>query len=147
LIVVAVELLPVTETTKYVNIGVAADNGCILLLVKSVKNIPGVTVPETDGLILVADNVITLPEDIDELFTIKLGFIVYAEDVNTLKLTGDPVDPLKNPLGAALLNTLSIYELSKGTPNVLPDVESIKSGYLICILFFCGTGERLCALY
>ena len=43
-----------TDTTKYVNIGVAADSGCNVFVANNVKNIPGVTVPETDGLIVVA---------------------------------------------------------------------------------------------
>jgi hypothetical protein len=130
-----------------VNIGVDADKGCKLSVLNNVKNIPGVTVPETEGSIVVADNVITFPDVIPEFCITKLGFIVYAEDVNALKLIDDPVEPVKNPLGAALLYTLSMYELSNGTPKVLPEVESIKSGYFTCILFFCGTGDKFWALY
>jgi hypothetical protein len=130
-----------------VNIGVDADKGCKLSVLNNVKNIPGVTVPETEGSIVVADSVITFPDVIPEFCITKLGFIVYAEDVKALKLIDDPVEPVKKPLGAALLYTLSIYELSNGTPKVLPEVESIKSGYLTCILFFCGTGDKFWALY
>jgi hypothetical protein len=106
------------------------------------KNIPLVTVPETVGFKLEYVSVKTLPEVTPVLDTTKFGFIVYADEVYALNTTGVPVEPVKKPLGAALLKTLSIYDASKGTPNVLPDVESTNKGYLTCILFFSGIGAK-----
>jgi hypothetical protein len=45
----------------------------------------------------------TVPDVILLFCATKLGFIVYAEVVYALYVYGEPVEPLKNPLGAALL--------------------------------------------
>jgi hypothetical protein len=62
---------------------------------------PSLTVPDTVKLTEDDDSVIVVPDAKVVLFIIKLGFKVYAEEVNT-------VLPVKNPLGAALLKTSSI---------------------------------------
>ena len=55
-------MFPVIPITEYVNIGPAPDIGDIEPLVNNVKNIPGVTVPDTDGFTDVADIVKTVPD-------------------------------------------------------------------------------------
>jgi hypothetical protein len=64
--------------------------------VNRVRNIPGVTVPDTEALTVFDDRVIVFPDDKLPLPTIKLGFIVYADVVYR-------VLPVKKPLGAAEL--------------------------------------------
>ena len=64
--------------------------------VNKVINIPGVTVPDTVTSTVFAEITIVLP-DVKLVFDIvKLGLIVYADDVYN-------VFPVKNPLGAAEL--------------------------------------------
>ena len=120
----AVDVSPVTPTTKYVNIGAEPLNGLNVLFENNVNTIPVVTVPETLGLILTPESVKVVPDVSVELSTKKLGLIVYADVVN--KVNPDVESPLKKPLGAALLKTLSMYDASKGIPYVEPDVESKK---------------------
>jgi hypothetical protein len=86
-----------------VNIGPAPENGVTLPLVKTIINIPGVTVPDVDVLIVLAVNVNTVPEVIPVLFITKFGFIVNAVVVYALYTAGVPVVPVKKPLGAAVL--------------------------------------------
>jgi len=112
-----------------------------VLFENNVNTIPVVTVPETLGLILTPESVKVVPDVSVELSTKKLGLIVYADVVNKVK--PDVESPLKKPLGAALLKTLSMYDASKGIPYVEPDVESKNNGYFICILFFYGAGAKL----
>jgi hypothetical protein len=108
--------------------------------VKILTNIPGVTVPEAEALIVFAETTNVLPEFKLLLLTIKFGFIVYADVVYN-------VFPVKNPLGAAELYMLSTNEESNGIPNVLPDVESTNIGYLTFNRLNSGTGVLLSALY
>ena len=131
--VVAVDVLPVIPTTLYVNIGPLLDTGDNNPFVNIVIKSPSLTVPETLTFTLLYVNVIVFPDDKVVLSITKFGFNVYAEVVN-------PVLPVKNPLGAALLKTSSMYESSNGIPNVLPEVESTNKGYLMFILFLSGIG-------
>jgi len=71
---------PVIPTTEYVNIGEFPLKG-LNELVNKVKNIPGVTVPDTEAFTVDDEIVNVFPEDKLEFDTIKLGFIVYAEVV------------------------------------------------------------------
>jgi hypothetical protein len=55
-------VLPVTPTTVYVNIEELPLTGVIEFVVNNVMNIPGVTVPDTDGLIDPKFKVTVLPD-------------------------------------------------------------------------------------
>ena len=74
-------MFPVTPTTTYVNIGAFPLKGDIEFVLNKVNIIPGVTVPETEGLteLLLMTNVVPEPKVL--LATLKLGLIVYEDDV------------------------------------------------------------------
>jgi hypothetical protein len=76
-----VEVLPVIPTIWYVNIGELPEIGAIDELVYKVIKVPTLTVPETEGLMDVADKVNIVPDEILEFEAIKLGFIVNADVV------------------------------------------------------------------
>jgi len=123
-----------------VNIEELPLKGVTEFVLNKVTNIPGVTTPDTDTLIVFADIVITVPEDRSLFKITKFGFTVYAELVYS-------VDPVKNPLGAAELNMSSTKDASYGIPYVDPEFASTKIGYFMFILLNSGTGVRFCELY
>jgi hypothetical protein len=95
----------VISITLYVKIDELPLKGVTEFVVNKVTNIPGVATPETDAFIVLADNVITVPDNKLVFEITKFGFIVYAELVYN-------VDPVKNPLGAAELYISSTNDAS-----------------------------------